>query len=101
MNVGKKSVGLSAGTRGARYSVSSSGRRTAAVGVPGTGVGYTSSRGSGGKRSSGGRASAPLLPPSKPGLFAPKHEKEFHKALQTYAKSDAEAARDLFQRSSA
>jgi tetratricopeptide (TPR) repeat protein len=101
MNVGKRGVGLSAGTRGARYSVHSSGRRTTSVGVPGTGVGYTSSRGGGGARSSRAKpAAAPIAPPAKPGLFAPKHEKAFHKALQTYAKGDVEGARQLFRKSS-
>ena len=34
LNVGKKSAGLSFGTTRARYSVSTSGRRTATVGAP-------------------------------------------------------------------
>jgi tetratricopeptide (TPR) repeat protein len=99
MNVSKRGLGLSAGTRGARYSVHSSGRRTASVGVPGTGVGYTSSRSRGRKRAPSERG-VPASPP-KPGLFAPKHEKEFHKALEAYAKGDTEKARGLFQKASA
>jgi Protein of unknown function (DUF4236) len=48
INFNKKSVGLSLGTRGARYSVNSSGRRTTSVGIPGTGLSYRSqSRGRG------------------------------------------------------
>lgn len=43
LNFGKKSAGVSFGTRGARYTVNSSGRRTTTVGIPGTGVSYTSS----------------------------------------------------------
>jgi Protein of unknown function (DUF4236) len=42
LNLNKKSVSLSAGTRGARYTVSSSGQRTSSVGIPGTGVSYRS-----------------------------------------------------------
>lgn len=40
VNVGKKSVGISAGGKGARVSVNSSGRKTTTVGIPGTGLSY-------------------------------------------------------------
>lgn len=40
LNLGKKSAGISVGTKGARYSVNSSGRRTTTVGIPGTGLSY-------------------------------------------------------------
>ena len=40
VNVGKKSVGISAGVKGARVSVNSSGRKTTTVGIPGTGLSY-------------------------------------------------------------
>ncbi|MFL5964505.1 MAG: DUF4236 domain-containing protein [Gaiellaceae bacterium] len=40
LNINKKSVGLSAGTGGVRYSINSSGRRTTSVGLPGTGLSY-------------------------------------------------------------
>ena len=40
LNINKKSVGMSAGVRGARYSINSSGRRTSSVGIPGTGLSY-------------------------------------------------------------
>lgn len=43
LNVSKKSVGLSAGTKGAHISVNSSGRVTKSVGIPGTGVSHVSS----------------------------------------------------------
>jgi hypothetical protein len=49
MNFGKTGVGLSVGGHGLRYSVFSSGRKTASVGIPGSGVYYTTS--SGGTRS--------------------------------------------------
>lgn len=48
LNIGKKGMGLSFGTRGLRYSINSSGRRTTTVGIPGTGISYSTS--SGGKR---------------------------------------------------
>ena len=41
LNLSKKSMGLSFGGKGARLSVNSSGRKTASVGVPGTGVSYS------------------------------------------------------------
>lgn len=56
LNVSTRGVGVSAGVRGARYSVHSSGRRTTSLSVPGTGIGWTSS--SGGSRRSGARSPA-------------------------------------------
>ena len=41
VNVGKKSIGISAGVKGARVSVNSKGRVTKTVGIPGTGLSYT------------------------------------------------------------
>lgn len=45
LNINKKSVGMSVGGKGARYSVNSSGRRTKSVGIPGTGLSYVSASG--------------------------------------------------------
>ncbi|WP_066062839.1 DUF4236 domain-containing protein [Neobacillus soli] len=45
MNLGKTGVGLSVGGHGLRYSVNSSGRRTTSVGIPGSGLYYTTSSG--------------------------------------------------------
>jgi hypothetical protein len=44
-NVNKRSVGMSFGTRGARYSINSDGRRNRSVGLPGTGLYYRSQTG--------------------------------------------------------
>lgn len=41
LNVGKKSVGVSVGTKGARVSANSKGRKTATIGLPGTGASYS------------------------------------------------------------
>ena len=49
VNFGKFGASLSVGTKGARYTMHTSGRRTATVGIPGTGLSYTKSSG-GGKR---------------------------------------------------
>lgn len=46
LNVGKKSSSLSFGGKGFRTSVSSSGKRTHTVGIPGTGVSCVSTSGS-------------------------------------------------------
>jgi tetratricopeptide (TPR) repeat protein len=90
---------VSAGVRGARRTFHSSGRQTSSVGIPGTGLGYVQTR-SAGKSSASEPAAAPPIT-AKPGLFAPKHEKEFYKALQAYAKGDTEEARKLFESASA
>lgn len=45
INFNKKSVGATLGTKGAHYTINSSGRRTSSVGIPGTGISYTESSG--------------------------------------------------------
>jgi len=52
VNVGKKSIGISAGVKGARVSVNSSGRTTKTVSLPGTGLSYTKTGKIGGGASS-------------------------------------------------
>jgi len=42
-NINKDSIGLSVGTKGAHYTINSKGRKTASVGIPGTGLYYTES----------------------------------------------------------
>lgn len=49
LNLNKKSVGVTVGGKGAHYTVNSKGRKTASVGIPGTGISY--SHISGGKKS--------------------------------------------------
>lgn len=67
LNVNKRSVGLSAGARGARVSVNSDGRSTRSVGIPGSGLYYRSQTGP--RRSIAttpfGAALAPEARPSK------------------------------------
>ena len=46
LNLGSKSASISAGVKGAHYTVSTSGRRTATVGIPGTGLSYSKTFGS-------------------------------------------------------
>lgn len=45
LNLGKKSAGVSIGSKGFRTSFSSNGRKTTSVGIPGTGLSYVSSSG--------------------------------------------------------
>jgi hypothetical protein len=89
LNVSKRGVGASVGAGAARYSAHSSGRRTVSArsGVPGVyyqkSAGGTRSKGSGsGARAAGPPAPAPAAP-KKPGLFAPKGEKELYKAVKS------------------
>ena len=51
VNFNKNSVGVTFGGKGAHYTINSSGRKTASVGIPGTGLYYTESTGGGGNRS--------------------------------------------------
>jgi tetratricopeptide (TPR) repeat protein len=84
LNVSKTGVGASIGGRGARYTAHSSGRRTvsARTGIPG--VSYQKSVGGGRRvattRQTAARTAAPS--PVKPGMFAPKGEKQLYKAIK-------------------
>lgn len=53
LNLGKGSVGISAGAKGARVSVNSRRGVTSSVGVPGTGLSYSSTSGGGSQRRGG------------------------------------------------
>lgn len=84
MTVTPRGVSTSVGTRGARVSVHSSGRVTKTVGIPGSGISHTTSSSAGSRRSAPAKVAAPAPvsapAPVKPGAFAPKWEKELHKA---------------------
>jgi tetratricopeptide (TPR) repeat protein len=85
MTVSKSGIGTSVGGGGVRYSVHSSGRRTASVGIPGTGLGYTKTLSSKSGRKTTSRAAPVPQPaaqqPVKPGWFAPRGEKQLYKAI--------------------
>jgi tetratricopeptide (TPR) repeat protein len=92
VNVSKRGVGASVGGKGGRYSVHSSGRHTVSAGsgvVPGV---YYQKSVSGKGSSRGGSSSAAAQPapvaPKKPGMFAPKGEKQLYKAIKA---QDAQA----------
>jgi tetratricopeptide (TPR) repeat protein len=99
LNLSKSGVGMSVGSEGMRYSVHSSGRRTASASLPGTGVGYQKSWKAGSGGGAMGQAGPSLARAPKPGLFAPAYEKAFHKAVQTYVGGDLQGAIALFRQS--
>lgn len=45
LNINSKSVSVTGGVKGAHHTVSSTGKRTTSVGIPGTGLSYTTSSG--------------------------------------------------------
>lgn len=53
VNFNKNSVSTTLGTKGAHHTISTSGKRTTSVGIPGTGISYTETSGSTTKRISG------------------------------------------------
>ena len=113
LNIGKGSLGMSFGVRGARYSVNTSGRTTRSVGIPGTGLYAVSSSGGGGRRPSRGRRThgqpsarsglttitgdlADQFIP-KPGFLSSATEKRFRDGLVAYLKQDWERAAASFE----
>ena len=95
LNLTKRGMSVNVGGRGAHYTVSTTGRKTRTVGIPGTGISYVDSHGGRASRSGGGgrsRASsrpARVVPvararPRKPGLFAPAREKRFYTGVSEY-----------------
>lgn len=91
LTVSRHSVGLSAGVRGARVSVNSSGRVTRTVGLPGTGISHTTTSSVRSASPRGGTrtavraqpapAPAPRQKPVKPALMAPAWEKQLFKQV--------------------
>jgi tetratricopeptide (TPR) repeat protein len=99
INLTKTGWGVTAGPRGAHYSVNSSGIRTRSVGLPGTGL-YYQERSSSSKRAAGGssqpvRTPARPVPPvrpvtmvPKPGIFASAAEMAYHRGVLAYFGGD-------------
>lgn len=106
LNLGKKSTSLSFGTRGFHYTLSSTGRRTASIGLPGTDISYVTTHGPGKSAknrspatNSSPPASLPGTPDSlpKPGLFAPGSERRFFDGIQRFLRSDYAGALESFE----
>lgn len=106
LNLTKTGWGVTAGPRGAHYSVHSSGRVTRSVGLPGTGVYYqsrTSPQGATSARPQSARFGAPaaaVQPVSmvpKPGIFASAAEKAYHRGVLAYFVGDHQATVAAFE----
>lgn len=87
---------MSFGVRGAHYTVNSKGRRTASVGIPGTGLYATETLSSGRKKSSRAQESLAATDryimgsnPPKPGLFAGKAERALNEFLLDIYNADS------------
>lgn len=112
LNVNKRSLGVSAGIPGFRFSVNTDGRRTRSIGVPGTGLYHVSStKGRQRTEPRQGQTDDPTNTPStvwltpsmadqfvpEPGLFASRTEKDFRNGVVAYLKHDWQRAAALFQ----
>lgn len=69
LNLNKKSAGITLGGKGVHYTVNSKGRKTASVGIPGTGLYYSSSVRSGQSKAADHSMAAAMEPEEIP---APK-----------------------------
>ncbi len=85
LNISKTGVGVSVGTKGARYSMHSSGRRTATVGLPGTGLYYTKNLSNSKKKTA-----------TKKGASTKKSAKEIE-AQQAQIEQQAQEAQEEFE----
>ena len=81
INLNKKSTSVTFGGKGAHYTASSTGKKTASVGVPGTGISYTQTTGRQSnkqkKTTKGGSQSMPTAPQSN--FQDPDHKKWYQK----------------------
>ena len=118
LNIGKKSKSLSFGGRGYRYTISTTGRRTRTIGIPGTGLSYQSVSSSRRRSASGARPGTPargngqapgvalskevlekLIP--EPGMFAGGAERAYRRGVVAIASGDFEEALANFGKASA
>ena len=80
INLNKKSTSVTFGGKGAHYTASSTGKKTASVGIPGTGISYTKTTGQSSKQkktSEGGSQPMPTAPQSN--FQDPDHKKWYQK----------------------
>jgi tetratricopeptide (TPR) repeat protein len=116
LNINKRSLGLSAGGHGVRYSVNTDGQSTRSIGVPGTGLYYRSQTG---PRSGGSPGSSTVRPRStsttitdvtpqiaeqvvpRPGFLASGVEKRFREGLVFYLQQHWSEAAGAFELASA
>lgn len=97
MTFSKSGIGASAGVKGYRVTKRADGRVQRTASIPGTGISHSSVSGS--RQSTRSRSAPPPPPaprPAKPGMFAPKGEKELYRAVQ--AKDVAAMERVILER---
>ena len=105
LNVTKSGFGVTTGSKVARYSVHSSGRRTVGLGLPGTGTYYQKSSVGGPSRATSSRAggspesvaidATTAIP--RPGLLASGSERAYHNGLLSYLGGDHADALSSFE----
>jgi tetratricopeptide (TPR) repeat protein len=106
LNLTKRGASVSLGGRGAHYTVSTTGRHTRTVGIPGTGLSYVDTHGGrGGSRGPARTTQAPpatvaAAKPKRPGLFASATEKRFARGIAAYAAGRPVDALALFREAS-
>ena len=100
LNLSKTGIGISAGVKGARYSVHSSGRETTSARLPGTGVYYMKQTGGHGSHAtapaSHNAGQAAAAPAPHAGLFSPAYEKRFAEGVKHFLADDTRQATALF-----
>lgn len=112
LNVGKKSASLRIGPRGAGLTISTRGRTTKSVGIPGTGLHFMSSSGPSrrsdrSRQTSGSAKTTPLtravVERAVPGagFFGSKQDKAFRRGFIAYVLGEFEIARHEFEEASA
>lgn len=82
VSLSKSGIGTSFGVKGARYSVHSSGRRTTSVGIPGSGLGYVSSKGGSSRTRTRGVSTPIGMTPSQQQKFLERHAKKIQLASE-------------------
>lgn len=108
LNLNKRSMGVTVGGRGAHYTVNTRGQRTTTVGIPGTGVSYSSRAST--LRPAKARTSSPRAtrrsppaaparrtPPAHPGVFARHYERAFYLGTTKLTAGDDKAALAAFR----
>jgi tetratricopeptide (TPR) repeat protein len=112
MNASRSGLSVTFGPRGYHHTISTSGRRTTTVGLPGSGLYWQETRGghTAARRATPPRparssralqtgAPAAAFPVTHAGLFAPRYEKEFARALADLVAGRKDEALEHFERS--
>ena len=92
LNLSKSGVGVSVGTKGAHYSMNTSGRKTVTLGIPGTGLSYVKDIGTKKKSTSDAKKKQKELDKQKEKLAAEKAKAAEEKQKLAAAKAEQAAA---------